>query len=134
MQKHKKGKNQQKKAAMVQQTIREALIYGANKVKADAYVGDGSLIPLEALTFCCNDDVYQVSPCASSESLSRKDKLDIFNLVETNLKVYMFIFVLSARLAASRNVLELIRAPSLFLFLNFVYRVCIYTVAIVRSE
>lgn len=72
---------------MVQQTIREALIYGANKVNADAYVGKGTLIPMEALTYCCNSDTYRITACASSQSLSKKDKTDIFNLVESNLKV-----------------------------------------------
>jgi hypothetical protein len=88
LQKHKKSKNQQKKAARIQQTIREALIYGANKVSANSFIGEGSLIPVEALTYCCNGrDLYQISACSSSTGLNKKQKDEVFALVETNLKV-----------------------------------------------
>jgi len=82
-QKHKKGKNQAKKAAQGALLIREALIHGGSKLDDAATV---ALLPAEALTYHCKGQPLAIEVCTAPKDLPAATKEAVFALTEANMK------------------------------------------------
>ena len=65
--------------------IREALIFGAGKLTAEALTSNGGLLKPEALVYSCAGALQTISVETNAAGLDAATKDEIFALVETNM-------------------------------------------------